>query len=142
MLKTDWEKAGIKVNLKTLEWSEYLQAAKKGDYNAILLGWGGDNGDPDNFLATLLSCDAVGAGSNYAKWCHQPYDDAVVEARRETDHAKRIELYKKAQAIFREETPWIPIAYANSIQPIRKEVTGFKQSPMGVLSFTGVDIKK
>ena len=90
----------------------------------------------------MLSCDAVSAGSNHAKWCYQPYDDVVVAARRETDHAKRIELYKKAQAIFKEEMPWIPMAYSNSVQPIRKEVTGFKQNPMETISFIGVDLAK
>lgn len=142
MLKTDWEKAGVNVTLKTFEWSEYLEEAKKGTHQALMLGWIGDNGDPDNFLATLLSCDAVSAGSNHAKWCYQPYDDVVVAARRETDHAKRIELYKKAQAIFKEEMPWIPMAYSNSVQPIRKEVTGFKQNPMETISFIGVDLAK
>ena len=31
-----------------------------------MLGWTGDNGDPDNFLAVLLGCDAVG-GANRAQ---------------------------------------------------------------------------
>ncbi|EJS90378.1 hypothetical protein AAUPMB_02436, partial [Pasteurella multocida subsp. multocida str. Anand1_buffalo] len=31
-----------------------------------MMGWTGDNGDPDNFLNTLLSCAAVESGSNYA----------------------------------------------------------------------------
>jgi hypothetical protein len=37
---------------------------------AAILGWTGDNGDPDNFLDTLLGCEAVG-GNNRAQWCNQ-----------------------------------------------------------------------
>ena len=46
-----------------------------------MLGWTGDNGDPDNFLHTLLGCDSaqVGIGSNIAKFCYKPFDDLVRE---------------------------------------------------------------
>jgi hypothetical protein len=27
---------------------------------AVILGWTGDNGDPDNFLSVLLSCASAG----------------------------------------------------------------------------------
>ena len=48
---------------------------------AVILGWTGDNGDPDNFLNTLLGCSsAAGNGSNIAKWCYKPFDDLVVKA--------------------------------------------------------------
>ena len=29
---------------------------------AMLIGWTGDNGDPDNWLGTLYSCDAIARG--------------------------------------------------------------------------------
>ena len=47
-----------------------------GEHQMGMLGWTGDNGDPDNFLHTLLGCDAAQAdGSNIAKWCYKPFDD-------------------------------------------------------------------
>ena len=42
-----------------MEWGEYLaQSSAKDRDGAVLLGWTGDNGDPDNFLGVLLGCDA------------------------------------------------------------------------------------
>ncbi|GBU10178.1 dipeptide/heme ABC transporter periplasmic binding protein [Gammaproteobacteria bacterium] len=142
MIQADWQKAGIKVTIKTFEWAEYLQGAKDGQHQTVLLGWTGDNGDPDNFLATLLSCASVEQGSNYAKWCYKPYDDLVVAARQETDHAKRIELYEQAQQVFHDQAPWIPIAHSKTIQPLRANVVNFKVSPLGRNSFKNVDLKE
>ena len=53
------------------------RSAKDRD-GAVMLGWTGDNGDPDNFLDTLLGCDAVG-GNNRAQWCNEEFDDLVTE---------------------------------------------------------------
>lgn len=141
MMQMDWAKVGIKVTIKSFEWAEYLKRAKDGEHDAILLGWTGDNGDPDNFLATLLSCAAVKNGSNYAKWCYKPYDELVTQARQEVDHEKRIKLYKEAQQIFHDQAPWIPIAHAVITQPIRANVVNFMVSPFGRSNFKGVDLK-
>ena len=71
IIQADWDKIGVKANIVSYEWGEYLKRSKDGEHQTLLLGWTGDNGDPDNFLAVLLGCDAVG-GSNRARWCHQP----------------------------------------------------------------------
>ena len=59
-----------------------------------MMGWTGDNGDPDNFFATLFSCAASEQGSNYSKWCYKPFEDLIQPARATDDHNKRVELYK------------------------------------------------
>ncbi len=141
MIQSDWAKVGVKAKIVSFEWAEYLKRAKAGEHQTVLLGWTGDNGDPDNFLATLLSCDAAKQGANYAQWCHAEYDEIVRKARQISDMAERTKMYEQAQVIFHEEAPWITIAHSNTFQPIRKEVTGFKVSPLGRNAFIGVDIK-
>ena len=64
IIQADWAKIGVKVKVVSYEWAEYLKRAKLGEHQIVLLGWTGDNGDPDNFLATLFSCSAVEKGSN------------------------------------------------------------------------------
>ena len=61
LMQADMAKIGVEVEIVSFEWGEYLKRSKELDRKgAILLGWTGDNGDPDNFLAVLLGCDAVG----------------------------------------------------------------------------------
>ena len=54
---------------------------------AVILGWTGDNGDPDNFLDTLLGCDAVG-GNNCAQWCNKEFDELVQKAKKTDRHGR------------------------------------------------------
>jgi dipeptide transport system substrate-binding protein len=108
-----------------------------------MFGWTGDNGDPDNFLHTLLGCDAAKpGGNNVAKWCHPAFDEIVVKAKALSDQQQRAELYAKAQVIFKEQAPWFTIAHAVQLKPVRKEVVDFKLSPFGRHTFYGVDIKE
>ena len=65
MLQADWAKIGLKVKIVSYEWGEYIKRTKNGEHDVSLIGWTGDNGDPDNWLGTLYSCDAIG-GNNYS----------------------------------------------------------------------------
>ncbi|WP_166360734.1 ABC transporter substrate-binding protein [Pseudomonas akapageensis] len=141
MLQSDWAKIGIKAKIVSYEWGEYIKRSKGGEQQAMLIGWSGDNGDPDNWLGTLYGCDAMN-GNNFSKWCYKPYDDLIQQAKRTPDQAKRTELYKQAQHILKEQVPITPIAHSTVFQPMRKNVEDFKISPFGLNSFYGVSISK
>ncbi|HOL37314.1 MAG TPA: ABC transporter substrate-binding protein [Rubrivivax sp.] len=143
LMQADLAKVGIKAEIKSFEWGEYRKRMQEGEHQMGMLGWTGDNGDPDNFLHTLLGCDsAKSGGSNVAKFCYKPYEDLVLKAKTVTDQAERAKLYKKAQVIFKEQAPWFTIAHAVQLKPVRKEVVDFKLSPFGRHTFYGVDIKE
>lgn len=142
IIQADLAKINVKANIVTYEWAEYLKRTKNGDHQSLLLGWTGDNGDPDNFLHTLLGCDAAKDGTNRARWCYKPFDDLVVAAKRTPDLEKRTELYMKAQEVFKDQAPWYTVAHSVQYKPVRKEVIDFKLSPFGAHVFYGVDIKE
>lgn len=143
LMQADLAKVGIKAEIKSFEWGEYRKRMQSGEHQMGMLGWTGDNGDPDNFLNTLLGCAASkNNGSNVAKFCYQPFEDLVQKAKVITNPAERAKLYEKAQVIFKEQAPWFTIAHAVQIKPVRKEVIGFKLSPFGRHSFYGVDMAK
>jgi dipeptide transport system substrate-binding protein len=142
LMQADLAKIGVKAEIKSFEWGEYRKRAQAGEHQTAQLGWTGDNGDPDNFLNTLLGCSsAAGNGSNIAKFCHKPFDDLVVKAKSTSNQAERTALYEQAQVIFKEQAPWFTIAHSVQLKPVRKEVIDFKLSPFGRHTFYGVDIK-
>ena len=141
LIQADWEKIGVKAEIVSFEWGEYLKRSKDGEHDTLLLGWTGDNGDPDNFLAVLLGCDGVG-GSNRARWCHQPFEDLIQKAKTASEKEERIKLYEEAQVIFKEEAPWVTIAHSSVFKPVRKEVVDFRINPLGTHVFYGVDLKE
>lgn len=140
IMQDDFAKIGVKVEIVSYEWAEYLDRSKAKDRDgAVMLGWTGDNGDPDNFLDTLLGCDAVG-GNNRAQWCNEEFNALVKKAKVTADQAERTKLYEEAQLVFKREAPWATIDHSLSVVPMRKEVSGFVQSPLGDFTFENVDI--
>jgi len=142
MIQADFDKIGVKAEIVSYEWAEYLKRSSEKDRDgAVILGWTGDNGDPDNFLAVLLGCDAVGS-ANRAQWCHEPFNDLIQKAKVESDPAERAKLYEQAQVIFKEQAPWATLAHSVVYMPMSKKVQGYKMDPLGNHRFDGVDISE
>jgi dipeptide transport system substrate-binding protein len=141
LIQADWAKVGVEAEIVSFEWGEYLKRSKLGEHDTVLLGWTGDNGDPDNFLYVLLGCEAAKDSANRARWCHKPFDDLLLAAKATADVAERTKLYEQAQVIFKEEAPWVTIAHSVVFKPVRKEVIDFRIDPFGGHVFYGVDLK-
>lgn len=141
MIQADWAKIGVRAEIVTYEWGEYLKHIDDIDRDgAVLIGWTGVNGDPDIFLSALLGCDAVG-GNNNAQWCYGPYETLIQKAKTLIgQREKRAELYAQAQMIFKEQAPWATIAYAKVSVVMRKTVIGYKADPFDKHCFEGIDL--
>jgi dipeptide transport system substrate-binding protein len=82
----------------------------------------------------------VKAGSNAAKWCHKEFDSLITQAKIISSRKERSALYLKAQEIFHEELPWIPLAHSKIFRAMSPEVTGYKIDPLGGDIFKTVDL--
>jgi dipeptide transport system substrate-binding protein len=142
LIQADFEKVGVKAKIVSYEWGEYLKRSKQGEHQTVLLGWTGDNGDPDNFMYVLLGCEAAKDSANRARWCEPAFDDLLVMAKRTSDLGQRIDLYRAAQLVFKEEAPWVTIAHSVVFMPVRKEVMDYRIDPFGGHIFYGVDLKE
>ncbi|HEX2257367.1 MAG TPA: ABC transporter substrate-binding protein, partial [Afifellaceae bacterium] len=140
LIQADFARIGVDSEIVSYDWPEYLELSRAVDRDgAVLLGWTGDNGDPDNFLAVLLGCDAVGS-SNRAQWCYQPFEELIQQAKRIPDQEARAEIYRQAQIVFKQQAPWATIAHSLVFKPVRREVEGFTIDPFGGHVFYGVDL--
>jgi len=71
-----------------------------------------------------------------------PFEDGNGRiARALTDMKERSKLYGEMQVIDKEDAPDMKIAHSVVYEVMRKEVTGYKQSPFGAHQFNGVDVK-
>jgi dipeptide transport system substrate-binding protein len=140
LIQEDFAAVGVDVEIVSYEWGEYLERSSAEDRDgAVILGWTGDNGDPDNFLGVLLSCSGVGE-ANRAQWCNEEFSDLINQAKATSDQEERAELYRQAQAIFKEEAPWATIAHSTVFMPMSNKVQGYVMSPLGSHQFDTVDI--
>ncbi len=140
MIQADWAKIGVKAKIVTYEWGEYIKRAHAGEQDAMLIGWTGDNGDPDNWLGTLLGCDAMN-GNNFSRWCYKPFDELIQKGRVTSGQEARTKLYTQAQQIFAQQVPFSPIAHSTVYQPISKNVVDKRIEPLGYIRFDGVSVK-
>jgi dipeptide transport system substrate-binding protein len=136
MIQADWARVGVKANIVTYEWGEYIKRTDKGDHDAALLGWNAD-ADPDGTLS-ILTC---GSGNNSSQWCAPAFDELVNKARRVSDREKRKVIYQSAQKMVAEQVPWLVIGYGSLNVPMRKNVVNFKISPDASMRFDGVTLK-
>ncbi|KGX83619.1 ABC transporter substrate-binding protein [Pontibacillus marinus] len=107
------KEANINVEIVENDWETHLEVTQNGEHDMALLGWTGDNGDPDNFLYVLLDKDnaKVGSAGNIAFYKNDEVHDLLKSAQSEMEQSKRAEKYKKAQEIIHKDAPWLPIAH-------------------------------
>jgi len=141
LIQADWAAVGVDAEIVTFEWGEYLKRSKAGEHDTVLLGWTGDNGDPDNFLRVLLGCQSKINGTNRARWCDEAFEKELQAALLSTDPAVRTKAYENAQKIFKDQAPWATIAHSTVFMPISNKVTGYKIDPLGGHFFHNVDLK-
>ncbi|WP_438318337.1 ABC transporter substrate-binding protein [Candidatus Caldatribacterium sp. SIUC1] len=139
-IQADLEEVGIRANISTVEWGTYLQETEAGKHPMCLLGWIGDNGDPDNFLYVLLDKDnaIVGSAGNVAFYRNDELHEILIKAQQTYDQKEREALYRKAQEIIHNDAPWVPLAHAKLQMVFRKNVKGFVLHPLDRKYFQSV----
>jgi dipeptide transport system substrate-binding protein len=140
LIQADWDKIGVKAEIITYEWGEYLKRVRSGEGSVVMLGGTWDYPDPSQQLVRF-TCDGIKSGGNPSRWCNNAYSDLVMKANLVTDTTERAELYKRAQQVFHEEAPAVLFADVKAFLPVRKSVSGFKLHFLGGQPFGGVSVE-
>ena len=140
-MSSDLSKVGIRARIVSYEWGTYLkrQREQPEDMDLFQLGWTGDNGDPDNFLAVLF--DGMASSSIRTQWQNKEYHQLILDGKQTVNQAKRAEIYMKALRVFYDEVPAIAIAHSTVIWPTRNPVMDFKLHPTGSVRMKNVWLK-
>ncbi len=141
LLQADLAKIGVKAQVKIIEWGELIKEAKQGQHDMLFMGWAGDNGDPDNYLSPLFSCNAVKSGINFARFCDPQLDKLIADGKVTSDVAKRTKAYVDAQKIIHDQALWIPLVYPTAAAITRANVSGYNVSPFGRQNFGAVSVQ-
>ena len=142
VMQNDLEEVGMKIKLQTYEWGTYLDKTGRGEHPMCLLGWTGDNGDPDNFLNVLLSSTTATKTKalNVAYYKNDEVDKLLKQAQTTIDDSERRDLYFEVQEKLVKDAPWAPIAYARVPVGLKKTVSGYQPSPTGGEAFNNVSL--
>jgi ABC-type transport system substrate-binding protein len=73
--------------------------------------------------------------ANVAFWENAEFTKLVKEAHAVFDKAKRASHYLRAQDIFHEEVPWVPLAHSTIVRVHNKKLHDVPLRPNGLNSF-------
>jgi ABC-type transport system substrate-binding protein len=117
---------GIRCTIVQRESAASRAAARKGETDMILKDWYADYPDAENFLFPLLHSANKGAGGNVSFYANPRFDSLVTAARRELDDAKRVALYREADALAFSDAPMIFLYFYNQLYALQPWIEGFK----------------
>ena len=122
---------GITVNFYQVDWGTYLEETDTGNHQMCLLGWTGDNGDPDNFMNVLYAPNAcsLGTAMNFGFYNDEGAQFLLTQALRTYDVEERAEYYRIVQQMLHEAAPFVYLAHSNQTVAFRKNVQGYVLHP-------------
>jgi peptide/nickel transport system substrate-binding protein len=136
-IAADLAKVGIKANLKTEDWGTYLDDRNALKFPIWMLGWTGDNGDPDNFLFTFF-----GQLKNDNSWDNAQARSLLLQAQNSSDVGERDAIYRQVNQIIADEVPRIPIAHTTPPLLARSYVRGYVTNPTATEPYVPVWLDK
>jgi len=125
---------GINSEIQSPDWgSVYLPDVRNGKAHLFLLGWGGDNGDPDNFLCVFF-CGGSADFNGDAEGNPLPPDPELNELLRRaatlSTQAEREPLYQEANQMVHDGVLAVPIVHRSPPLIFRSNVEGYVSSPI------------
>ena len=137
-IAADLAKSGIKAQLQTAEWAVYLDKRKNGQMGLYMLGWTGDNGDPDNFSCYFWCSPGASREGFYS---NQPIADLLLRASVTTDQGDRAKLYRQFEQMLHEDIARLFIANTEPPLAFSKKVKGYVPNPTGSEYFNTVELQ-
>ncbi|HLC41756.1 MAG TPA: ABC transporter substrate-binding protein [Methylomirabilota bacterium] len=134
-IAADLAKVGIMVKLETVDWSVYLDKRQNGQLPLYMLGWTGDNGDPDNFLCYFFCAPGASREGFYS---NPRLAELLLKAQRLIDQKQRAVLYRQAEQIIHDDVARLFIAHNQPPLALLKSVQGYVAHPTGVEYFSSV----
>lgn len=132
----DLNAVGIKVNLKTKDWAAYIADRNKPPgFQAFMLGWTADYGDPDAFYYPLFGPNST---TDIGKWKNSQVFQLLDQARANSKQPERAKIYQQIDDILHKEVVRIPIVHSQPLLAKRKSVSGWTPSPFSFEPLTEV----
>ena len=141
-IAADWAKAGINVSLQTVDWATYLDKRTDGQMPLYMLGWTGDNGDPDNFVCFFFCLDSKDTPKMMEGFFQdKEISDLLKKAAALTVQADRTKLYQQAEQMIHDRV--VRVFIANNQPPLAfaANVEGYIPNPTSTEFFNTVVVK-
>jgi len=130
-LAAELARVGVRATVRPLEWAAFAERIDAGDFEAASLAWSASDPNPDPF-PYWHSSQWPPRGLNSGFYRNPEADRLMEQARRELDDRKRLDLYHRLHALFRDDAPAIFITNASQKYLFARRVHGLVTSPRGL----------
>jgi peptide/nickel transport system substrate-binding protein len=125
-IQADLKAVGIEAEIVTMDWAAYLAKTRDGEQEMYMLGWTGDNGDPDNFLYWFF-----GQKETRSRYFNAKAAELTAKAQAIFNQEERARLYRETQMILKEDAANVPIAHTTPPLAAKKIVKGYTPHATG-----------
>jgi peptide/nickel transport system substrate-binding protein len=140
-IQADLATVGIDVTLEPFEFGVFLHKVQNGEHPMCLIGWTGDNGDPDDFMYPLLDQDSaiVGEAQNYSFWRDPAFHKLMLAGQQTPEGPARAAIYRQANAMIGDQVPAISISHSVVSFVAKSSIEGIIANPD--VSFNFISMK-
>jgi peptide/nickel transport system substrate-binding protein len=142
-IQADLAQVGIDVTLEPYEFGVFLHKVQNGEHPMCLIGWTGDNGDPDDFMYPLLDQDSaiVGEAQNYSFWRDPAFHKLMLAGQETPEGPARAAIYRAANAMINDQEPAISITHSVVSFAAKSSIAGIYANPDASFNFVSMKPK-
>jgi len=137
VLQQNLAEAGFAAKIELVDFAAALDRSATGAFELLTIGWGSDNGDPDNTFYQVF-----GVRPNRLRWYDDQAIELMVKAQTERDTEQRRALYEQANRRIIEEAPAIFLNHSQQIVATSAKVEGMALHPTAIHRFQHVRVAR
>ncbi len=100
--------------------------------------WIADYPDAENYLSLFYSKNFAPSGPNYTHFSNKTYDELYLQAIKEPNPKKRVQLYEQMNNLIIEQAPIVVLYYDEVLRFTQKNISGLTPNPMNLLTLKTV----
>ncbi|MFO0754506.1 MAG: peptide-binding protein, partial [Thermodesulfovibrionales bacterium] len=131
ILKEQFRRVGIEMNIKVLEWQAMLHDfIDKKRFEAIIMGWALSR-DPDLY-DIWHSSKTKEEEFNFISYRNEEVDRLLIEGRQTFDREKRKRIYHRIHALLAEDQPYLFLYVPDALPVLQRRFKGVEKAPLGI----------
>jgi peptide/nickel transport system substrate-binding protein len=128
---------GFNLRIREIVYAMMYRTVRNHGTDGIMTGWLPDYADPDNYVDGILNSANGNVDGIWGNSYSSPVMDALIlQAKSETDVAKRAALYAQIQDLSFEDAPFVHVAQRSNVIVLSNAVKGFYYNPILPIDFS------
>jgi len=133
IIQANLAEVGVTAEIVTQEWTSYVadwqnKGLDTGPYGMAEMSWNFSSPDPAEWLEpnVMTAAHPPGGGFNGSFYSNPEVDDLLTKATQTFNQDDRAGFFKQAQAVMREDCPWIFMFSANNVAAATARLKGIE----------------